>query len=226
MALALFDLDETLLAGDSDYLWGQHLVTVGAVDGETYERENRRFYQDYLAGTLDIYAFSRFAFKPLASHPIAQLKTWREVFIRERIAPIMLEAGKSAIERHRNAGDEVVIITSTNRFITEPIAQLFGVAHLIAAEPEMLEGRYTGELVQPCFAQHKVDRLREWLQVNDLDLENSSAYSDSHNDIPLLSLASHPHAVDPDAKLKQYALQKKWPIISFRAAHPGITPAA
>ena len=161
MAIALFDLDETLLAGDSDYQWGQHLVTVGAVNGEYYERENRRFYQEYRNGTLDIYAFSQFAFKPLADHPIQQLQVWRQQFVHERIVPMVLEGGKNAIRKHQDAGDTVVIITSTNRFITEPIADLLGVEHLIAAEPELCNGRYTGRLVQPCFAHHKVSRLQE-----------------------------------------------------------------
>ena len=173
MALALFDLDETLLEGDSDYLWGQHLVEQGVVDGDYYERTNRKFYEQYKSGTLDIYEFSRFAFKPLSEHPMEDLKQWRAKFVEEKIKPIMTSKGIDALEEHRKAGNQLVIITSTNRFITEPIAELYNVHQLIATEPEMIDGKYTGELNVPCFAQHKIDRLNEWLQIGGLNLNNS-----------------------------------------------------
>ena len=216
MALALFDLDETLLEGDSDYLWGQHLVEQGVVDGDYYERTNREFYEQYKSGTLDIYEFSRFAFKPLSEHPMENLKQWRAQFVEEKIKPIMTSKGIDALEEHRKAGNQLVIITSTNRFITEPIAELYNVHQLIATEPEMIDGKYTGELNVPCFAQHKIDRLNEWLQIGGLNLDNSYGYSDSHNDIPLLDAVTYPFAVDPDESLQAHAEKNNWQVISFR----------
>lgn len=216
MAIALFDLDETLLAGDSDYLWGQHLVKIGAVDGDFYERTNRQFYEQYKQGTLDIFEFSRFAFRPLGELPLQKLKQWRNEFIEQKIKPIMLPKGIELIEQHRKAGDKLVIITSTNRFVTEPIAALYDVHQLIAAEPEMVNGNYTGELKAPCFAKHKVDRLNEWIELSGNNLSDSLAYSDSHNDIPLLEVVTRPIAVDPDEKLKAHALHNDWEIISLR----------
>ena len=216
MAIALFDLDETLLAGDSDYLWGQHLVESGIVDGDVYERTNRQFYEQYKQGTLDIYEFSRFAFKPLSEHPLEKLKQWRAEYVEQKIKPIMLDKGVELLKQHRQAGDKLVIITSTNRFITEPIANLYQVHQLLATEPEMIDGNYTGNLSSPCFAHHKVDRLGEWLQISGNELTNSYAYSDSHNDIPLLESVTHAVAVDPDEKLKQHAANKNWKIISLR----------
>ena len=216
MPLALFDLDETLLAGDSDYLWGQHLVEQGVVDREIYEQTNRQFYEQYKQGSLDIYEFSRFAFKPLSEHPIETLKQWRTDFVNQKIKPIMTSKGLHAVEKHRQAGDHIIIITSTNQFITQPIAELYNVHQLIATRPQMIEGKYTGELDVPCFAHHKIDRLNEWLQESGLDLQGSYGYSDSHNDLPLLKAVDNPYAVDPDEKLRQHAEQANWNIISFR----------
>ena len=216
MALALFDLDETLLAGDSDYLWGQHLVQQGAVDGDHYERTNREFYEQYKQGTLDIYEFSRFAFKPLSEYPIAKLKAWREEFVEEKIKPIMLTRGIELVEEHRDQGDTLIIITSTNEFITEPIAQLYQVHQLIATRLETVNGKYTGNLDVPCFSKHKVDRLNEWLQTTKQDLTGSYGYSDSHNDIPLLDAVTHAIAVDPDDKLRAHAKENNWRVTSFR----------
>ncbi len=216
MALALFDLDETLLAGDSDYLWGQHLVQQGVVDAEIYERTNREFYEQYKQGCLDIYEFSRFAFKPLSEHPIETLKQWRTDFVEEKIKPIMTEKGMATLEKHRNAGDHLIIITSTNNFITQPIAELYNVHQLIATQPQIVNGKYTGELDTPCFAHHKIDRLNEWLDVSGLNLEGSYGYSDSHNDIPLLNAVQHPFAVDPDDNLRAHATDHNWDVISFR----------
>ena len=216
MPLALFDLDETLLAGDSDYLWGQHLVQQGAVDGDVYERTNREFYQQYKQGSLDIYEFSRFAFKPLSEYPLATLKQWRSEFVEKKIKPIMTKKGIAAIEKHRLAGDQLVIITSTNNFITQPIAELYKVDQLIATQPQMIDGKYTGELETPCFAHHKIDRLNEWLEICGLNLQGSYGYSDSHNDIPLLNAVQHPYAVDPDDNLRNHAIDNNWEVISFR----------
>jgi HAD superfamily hydrolase (TIGR01490 family) len=219
LALALFDLDNTLLAGDSDFLWGQYLVEQGLVDGAHYARENERFYRDYQAGRLDIRVFLRFALAPLAAHSRADLHAWRETFLREKIDPILLPAARALVERHRAAGDVLLLVTATNAFVTAPIAQRFGIPHLIATEPEEVDGRYTGEVAGiPAFREGKVQRLEKWLEQTGHDLAGSSFYSDSHNDIPLLSLVDHPVAVDPDPLLRHQADGRGWPVISLRGA--------
>ena len=188
MSLALFDLDNTLLAGDSDDLWGRFLVEHGIVEGEYYERENQRFYDDYLAGTLDINEFLRFQLRPLAQYDIETLRNWRAQFLAEKIEPIMLSGARTLLGQHRRQGDTLVIITATNRFITGPIAQRFQVEHLLATELEMSNGRYTGAVAgTPCFQAGKLSRLQDWLADRDEELESSWLYSDSHNDLPYLN---------------------------------------
>ena len=217
MTLALFDLDNTLLDGDSDYLWGCFLVEHGIVDGEFYTSENQRFYKQYLQGSLDIYEFLRFQLKPLAAHSCAQLEHWREKFLAEKIDPILLSKARDLLDQHRARGDELLIISATNRFITEPIARRYGVSHLLATEPEIINGEYTGGVTgTPCFQAGKVEHLHAWLQQNHQDLNGSWFYSDSHNDLPLLEQVDHPVAVDPDNKLKSHARRLGWPIISLR----------
>jgi len=217
MALALFDLDNTLLDGDSDYLWGCFLVEHGIVDGERYEKENRRFYDQYLAGSLDIHEFLRFQLQPLASHSHEQLQRWREQFLKEKIDPILLPRAKDLLDKHRRQGDELLIITATNRFITGPIAERYAVPHLLATEPEMSGGEFTGGVSgTPCFQAGKVERLQHWLDERGLDLAGSWFYSDSHNDLPLLETVTHPVAVDPDDKLRAVAGARGWPVISLR----------
>ncbi len=215
--LAIFDLDNTLLAGDSDYLWGVFLVEQGIVDREHYERENLRYYEQYQAGTLDIRQFLDFQLRPLAQHDLPTLLAWRERFMREKIAPIMLPGGRALIERHRGRGHALLIISATNRFITGPIAEAYGVPELLASEPEMKNGRYTGKVAGiPCYREGKVARLERWLQEKGATPNESWFYSDSHNDIPLLEWVAHPVAVDPDAQLAEYAKKKGWPAISLR----------
>ncbi len=217
MPLALFDLDNTLLAGDSDYLWGQFLVERGLVDRDHYERENERFYRDYREGCLDIRAFLRFALAPLAAHPVPDLHAWREAFLTEKIDPIILGQARALVERHRAAGDLLLLITATNAFVTAPIAERFGIPHLIATEPEQADGRYTGEVAgTPAFREGKVQRLEAWLRQTGEGLAGSSFYSDSHNDIPLLQRVDHPVAVDPDPELRRHAEGLGWPVISLR----------
>jgi HAD superfamily hydrolase (TIGR01490 family) len=217
MTLAIFDLDNTLLGGDSDYLWGQFLVEQGLVDGEAYERENQCFYDDYEAGTLDIYEYQAFMLRPLTEYPLTEMLAWREQFIAEKIQPILLPRAVDLLERHRTAGDTLLIVTATNRFITEPIAELLDVPHLLATEPEFADGRYTGRSRGiPCFQRGKVERLSEWLDATGHDLADSWFYSDSHNDLPLLDQVTYPVAVDPDAILAAHARQRGWPIISLR----------
>jgi HAD superfamily hydrolase (TIGR01490 family) len=217
VSLAIFDLDNTLLAGDSDYLWGQFLVDGGIVDRDFYEESNARFYEDYKNGCLDIVQFLEFALSPLAAHEAETLYRWRADFVATKIQPILLPAARALIERHRALGDTLLIITATNRFVTEPIATLYGIDHLIATAPEFVEGRYTGRFVgTPCFREGKVTRLKEWLAEQGESLSGGWFYSDSHNDLPLLSLVSHPVAVDPDDTLARHAEEQGWPIISLR----------
>ncbi len=217
MALAIFDLDNTLIGGDSDVLWGDFLGTQGYVDANDYKQAHERFYQDYMAGELDILAFLRFQLQILTEHDTETLFEWRRRFIEDHVRPIMLPKAMALIEQHRKAGDELLIITATNRFITEPIAKLLGIKHLLAAEPEMVNGRYTGNIVgTPTYAEGKVTRLHEWLAETELNLNGSFFYSDSRNDLPLLRLVDNPVAVDADPTLTQEATEKGWAIISLR----------
>jgi len=217
MALALFDLDNTLLDGDSDYLWGCFLAEHGIVDGEAYESENQRFYDQYLEGSLDIHEFLRFQLEPLATHSRVQLEKWREQYLAEKIDPILLPGARALLEKHRLEGDILVIITATNRFITEPIAKRYGVDQLLATEPEVVDGEYTGGVSgSPCFQHGKVEQLHSWLEKENQTLDDSWFYSDSHNDLPLLEQVDHPVAVDPDDKLKAHARMMGWPITSLR----------
>ncbi len=217
MTLAIFDLDNTLLGGDSDYLWGRFLVEQGIVDATHYERENQRFYEEYQSGQLDIHEFLRFSLKPLAQHDMATLQGWHRQFMAEKIAPIMLPKAQALLAKHRAAGDLLLIITATNRFVTDPIAKALEVDEMLATEPAMAQGRYTGEVEGvPCFQQGKVTRLNEWLAQTGYNLADSWFYSDSHNDLPLLERVSHPVAVDADETLSEHARLKGWPQISLR----------
>jgi HAD superfamily hydrolase (TIGR01490 family) len=221
MSLAIFDLDNTLLGDDSDFLWGQFLVAQGLVDGEFYSRENQRFYEDYKAGKLDIFEFLAFSLKPLSEHDRETLDTLHRQFMQEVISPVMLPAAQLLLEKHRAQGDTLLIITATNSFITGPIAAVLGVENLIATEPEIVDGRFTGRVSgTPCFQSGKVERLETWLIENQENLANSWFYSDSRNDLPLLELVTHPVAVDPDETLADHARAKGWPIISLRGEIP------
>ena len=221
MSLAIFDLDNTLLAGDSDYLWGRFLVERGLVDAERYERENQRFMDEYNAGTLDILEFLEFSLRPLAEIPPQRLAELHRQFMAEKIEPIILPRGRALIERHRASGDTPLIVTATNSFVTRPIAEALGIEHLIATEPERIDGRYTGRVAgTPSFREGKVTRLREWLSEHGENLADSSFYSDSHNDLPLLEMVERPVAVDPDDTLADHARARGWPIISLRDGAP------
>jgi HAD superfamily hydrolase (TIGR01490 family) len=218
MTLAIFDLDNTLLAGDSDYLWGEFLVEKGIVDGKAYRAENARFYQEYKAGNLDIFEFQRFSLRPLRDNTIENLMNWRSEFLESKILPIISPQSRDLVERHRDAGDTLLIITATNAFITSPIARQYGIEHLIATEPERLNGHYTGEVAgEPSFREGKVNRLHHWLHEHQLDLLGSWFYSDSHNDLPLLQAVDHPVAVDPDETLSRIARERNWQILQLHA---------
>ena len=199
MRLAVFDLDHTLLAADSDFA-----------------EKNRRFYADYAAGKLDVEAFYRFSLAPLAMKSIAEWQPLRERFLREIIAPVVAPLAPALLERHRAAGDTLLITTATQRFITEPIAALLGIEHLLATEPEILDGRLTGRLLRANFQAGKVDSLKEWIASQSVPVTYVAAYSDSRNDIPLLASADEAIAVDPDPALREEALRRGWPVISLR----------
>ena len=218
MGLAIFDLDNTLLAGDSDHAWGEFLLEQGAVDAEQFRRENDRYYAAYLAGTLNILEFlEQHQLRPLAAHDRAQLEHWRVDFMRNKIMPLITAPARALVEQHRAAGDTLLIITATNRFITAPIATVLGIEHLIATEPEEHDGRFTGRVAGvPAYREGKVTRLDAWLQEHSLRLDQSWFYSDSHNDLPLLNRVSHPVAVNPDPMLSEIARARGWPIISLR----------
>jgi len=217
LSLAIFDLDNTLLNGDSDHLWGVFLAEKGVVDGAWYEAENDRFYQEYKEGRLDIFEFLKFSLKPLSQHPLEQLQRWHNEFMQQKINPILLPAAHALVDRHREAGDTLMIITATNAFVTAPIAAAFGIEHLIATDPEMVDGRYTGNVSGiPSFREGKVSRLNNWLEAHQQNLSGSSFYSDSHNDLPLLEHVDKPVAVDPDESLTLTARERGWPIITLR----------
>ncbi len=220
MQLALFDLDNTLLAGDSDFEWGRFLITVGAIDEELHLAKNAQFYEDYKQGTLDIHAFLEFQLKPLSAHPRQQLDAWHKRYMDEVIRPIITPQARALVEKHRANGDLLCIITATNGFVTGPIAREFGIEHLIATTPEEIDGEYTGRVTGvPSFKEGKITRLLQWLASRGESPESFDAswfYSDSHNDLPLMQLVDHPIAVTPDPTLKAYAEAHGWPIISLR----------
>ena len=217
MKLAIFDLDNTLIAGDSDCLWGEYLSERGYVDSNAYTAAHEQFYQDYLEGSLDIRAFLEFQLKVLGEHQRKDLEAWREEYLREKIKPIILAKAEQLVEQHRQQGHELLIITATNRFLTEPIAKEFGVNHLIACEPEIINDEYTGQFTgTPSYAEGKVMRFNEWLSQNNHTVDESWFYSDSHNDIPLLRMVDHAIAVDPDDSLREEAEKSGWEIISLR----------
>jgi HAD superfamily hydrolase (TIGR01490 family) len=220
MNLALFDLDNTLLAGDSDFQWAQFLIEQRVLDREVYEAQNVEFYEQYKSGTLDIHAFLDFQLKPLSRHPRSQLDAWHSEFMKERILPLITPDARKLINKHMLGRDLCVIITATNRFVTAPIAQELGISNLIATEAEQRDGEYTGRVSGlPCFREGKIARLESWLDEHNLtwlSFLESWFYSDSLNDLPLLNKVTHPVAVDPDATLKAHAEKKGWPIISLR----------
>jgi HAD superfamily hydrolase (TIGR01490 family) len=220
MKLALFDLDNTLLAGDSDFEWAQFLIDQGVLDREVYEARNAWFYEQYKAGTLDIHAFLDFQLKPLSRHKRAELDVWHQDFMNKKITPMMTQKSRDLVARHKQTGDVLAIVTATNSFVTGPIAKAFGVDNLIATEPEVKAGEFTGKVSGvPSFREGKITRLTQWLEKRGQTLTDFSAsyfYSDSLNDIPLLAMVTHPVAVDPDEKLKQYALKHDWPVMSLR----------
>lgn len=218
MRLALFDLDNTLLAGDSDFEWAQFLIHKGVLDQEIYEARNQDFYEQYKAGTLNIHEFLDFQLKPLARHSRDQLDAWHQEFMTTRIIPIVAAGAPELLARH---GEHIrMIVTATNSFVTAPIARHLAVPHLIATDPEQVDGAFTGQVAGiPAFREGKVARLEQWLADQGktwADVEESWFYSDSLNDLPLLERVHNPVAVDPDPTLRAHAEARGWPVISLR----------
>lgn len=218
--LALFDLDNTLLAGDSDYNWSLFLINEGLLDGAQHQARNEQFYEDYKNGCLDIYAFLEFQLKPLSQHPRKFLDALHLKYMEKVIRPMMTQKAQALVNQHKSAGDLCVVITATNSFVTRPIAAAYGVEHLIGTDPEMVNGEYTGGVSGiPSFQEGKVTRINQWLAERSKtlsDFERSYFYSDSHNDLPLLKLVTNPVAVDADDVLTAYAKSQGWPQITLR----------
>ena len=218
MSLAIFDLDNTLIGGDSDYLWGEFLCDEGIIsDRQSFEKKNDYFYQQYELGSLDIYAWAEFSFEILSHYSINELEAFHLKFMAQKIKPILLEKAQDCINSHKENGDTVLVITASNTFVTAPIVKRYGINHLIATEPEIVSGRYTGKVSGiPCFKSGKIENLMPWLERNGESLKDSTFYSDSHNDLPLLELVDNPVAVNADKILAKIAQTKGWDILNWR----------
>lgn len=217
MALAIFDLDNTLLGGDSDHAWGEFLCQQGYVDAAVHRAKNDAYYQDYCRGELDVYAYQRFALEPIKGKTVEEANLWHQQFMASTISGLWLPKAEQLLQQHLEAGDFLLIITATNRFVTAPIARKLRVHDLIATEPEIIDGCYSGEIVGvPSFQAGKVTRLQQWLQDHGESIKGSCFYSDSHNDLPLLEMVERPVAVDPDPTLRHVAETRGWEIISLR----------
>lgn len=218
--LALFDLDNTLLAGDSDYNWSLFLIRQGLLDAKTHHDRNEQFYADYKNGSLDIVEFLKFQLVPLSQHPKKFLDNLHLKYMDQVIRPMMTDKAQALVDKHKAAGDLCVVITATNSFVTKPIATAYGIEHLIGSDPEMVNGEYTGGVSGvPSFQEGKVTRINQWLAKRGKklgDFEKSYFYSDSHNDLALMKQVTNPVAVDADAILKAYAQEQTWPQISLR----------
>ena len=217
MTLAIFDLDNTLIGGDSDHSWGEYLIEQELVDEASFKKTNDQFYDDYKQEKLDIFAYQRFVLAELVNKSPEQLEQLKQGFMDSKITPILLPKAQDLIASHKEKDHTLLIITATNRFVTAPIAERLGIDHLLATEPEIINNHYTGEIVGiPCFREGKIKRLNAWLESQQKTYENVYFYSDSINDAPLLNEVDFPFAVDPDDKLRELAIRKKWPIISLR----------
>lgn len=220
MNLALFDLDNTLLAGDSDYNWSLFLIEEGLLDAKTHHDRNEQFYLDYKSGNLDIFAFLKFQLQPLSQHPKKFLDELHLKYMDKVIKPMLTDKAQALVNEHKAAGDLCIVITATNSFVTKPIATAYGIEHLIGTDPEMLDGQFTGSVSGvPSFQAGKVTRINQWLADKGQtlsDFDKSYFYSDSHNDLPLMKLVTNPVAVDADETLTAYAKAHNWPAISLR----------
>lgn len=216
MRLALFDLDKTLLSGDSDHTWGDFIVEKGLVNAAYYQQKNNDFYAQYQQGDLDIFAYLEFALDFLANNDMTYLQELHQEFMQQKVVPMVLSKAKALVQKHQEQGDICVIITATNDFVTAPIAALFDIEHLLATQAEILDGQYTGKVAgTPCYQHGKVERIEHWIAEQGIDVEHSVFYSDSQTDIPLLEWSDEPIATNPNDLLKQYAEEKGWPILDL-----------
>ena len=217
MALAIFDLDKTLIDGDSDFLWGEFMSEIGAVDPNSYQKKNQYFFDEYAKGKLNINEYLEFCLEPLSQNSMTTLNTWHQDFMQQKIRPIVLPKAQSVVNEHKEKGDRVLVITATNRFVTAPIVTEYGIDDLLATEPEIKNGNYTG-LVEgiPCFQKGKINHLNTWLEKTGENLEGAYFYSDSHNDLPMLELVDHPVVVHGDDTLQKIAKDRGWPSLDWR----------
>jgi len=217
MALAIFDLDKTLIDGDSDFLWGEFMSEIGAVDPNSYQKKNQYFFDEYAKGKLNINEYLEFCLEPLSQNSMTTLNTWHQDFMQQKIQPIVLPKAQAVVDEHKAKGDRVLVITATNRFVTAPIVTEYGIDDLLATEPEIKNGNYTG-LVEgiPCFQKGKINHLNTWLEKTGENLEGAYFYSDSHNDLPMLELVDNPIVVHGDDTLQAIAKQRSWPSLDWR----------
>ena len=216
MTLAIFDLDNTLLTGDSNQSWGEFLVAKNLVERNVYQATCQKFHDQYKQGTLDIHEYLKFSFKPLCNHSMTELAILHNDFMDNIIRPMIGDKAKELVAFHKEQGHILLVITATNSFVAQPIVTAFGIDNLLATELKITSNRYVNEIVGlPCFQEGKVTRLRLWLKKNNHSLSGSFFYTDSHNDIPLLEMVDTPVAVDPDEKLRNIASEKGWNMISL-----------
>ncbi len=216
MALAIFDLDKTLIGGDSDFLWGEFMSEIGAVDPNSYQKKNQYFFDEYAKGRLDINEYLEFCLEPLSQNSMSTLNAWHQDFMQQKIQPIVLPKAQAVVDEHKAKGDRVLVITATNRFVTAPIVAQYGIDDLLATEPEVKEGNYTGRVKGvPCFQKGKISHLNQWLAKTGESLEGAYFYSDSHNDLPMLELVDNPIVVHGDEKLLKIAKDRSWPSLDW-----------
>jgi HAD superfamily hydrolase (TIGR01490 family) len=216
MALAIFDLDKTLIGGDSDFLWGEFLSEIGAVDSENYQIKNQYFFDQYALGKLDINEYLEFCLEPLSKHSKATLDKWHQRFMREKIEPILLPKAQAVVNQHKAKGDTLLVITATNFFVTAPIVKRYGIENLLATNPEIKNGQFTGKVVgDPCFQSGKITHLNSWLQKTGINIKGAYFYSDSYNDLPMLELVDNPIVVHADKLLQQTAKQRGWKSLNW-----------
>ena len=219
MALAIFDLDNTLLAGDSDHRWGEFLCDVGLANAEAFRQKNDAFYADYQAGSLDMTAYLDFVLEPLTGMERSAVRSLQRQFVAECVEPMLLDKAFDLLNEHRIKGDTLLMMTATHAVVAEPVAARLGFEHWLGSGVGLHDDRYTGKAEGiPCFQQGKVDHLADWRSRHPdiADPDDCWFYSDSHNDLPLLSAVGHPVAVDPDDTLRAHAEANDWPIMSLR----------
>ncbi|SMN16633.1 Phosphoserine phosphatase [uncultured Candidatus Thioglobus sp.] len=217
MALAIFDLDKTLINGDSDFLWGEFLSDIGAVDKNSYQTKNQYFFDQYALGKLNINEYLEFCLEPLSKNSQATLDEWHKQFMREKIDAILLPKAQAAIDEHKAKGDTILVITATNSFVTAPIVKRYGIENLLATNPEVKDGEFTGKVAgEPCFQKGKIIHLNRWLEQTGESMSGAYFYSDSHNDLPMLELVDNPVVVHGDDKLLKIAKERNWLSLDWR----------